>query len=78
MLRDDFSIFNYAKQNNMVIVTFDEDFRDLQVVYDYPPKIIWLRMGNTLTLNIMHKLTEKKREILALGDNPDLGVLEIY
>lgn len=38
----DISIWNYARQNNFTIVTFDEDFNELSNLKGYPPKIIWL------------------------------------
>ena len=74
----DLEIFSYAKKNNLLIVTHDEDFIELQLVYGYPPKIIWLRAGNTSTQNIMLKLEEKKDEILSLFNNPEIGLIEIY
>ena len=42
-------IWDYAKENDYCIVTFDSDFYDLSLVKGSPPKIIWLRMGNTST-----------------------------
>ncbi len=45
----DIQIFNFAKNNNYAIVTFDADFCDLSVLKGYPPKIIWLKIGNTTT-----------------------------
>jgi len=62
----------------MVIVTHDEDFYELQLVRGFPPKIIWLRMGNTSTLNILNKLIERRDVLLSFEENRDLGILEIY
>jgi predicted nuclease of predicted toxin-antitoxin system len=45
----DIEIWQYAKQNNFTIVTFDADFFDLSNFKGHPPKIIWLRFGNTKT-----------------------------
>jgi predicted nuclease of predicted toxin-antitoxin system len=45
----DFIIWQFAKANKYVILTFDEDFVELQNLYGYPPKIIWLRTGNVNT-----------------------------
>jgi predicted nuclease of predicted toxin-antitoxin system len=65
-LKSDLAIFNYAKQHNFIIVTFDEDFYELQLIRGFPPKIVWLRTGNTSTLNIQRKLMDKKQDILSL------------
>ncbi|WP_373867800.1 DUF5615 family PIN-like protein [Mucilaginibacter phyllosphaerae] len=34
------------------MLTFDEDFPDLQNIYFYQPKIIWLRTGNVATAEV--------------------------
>jgi len=45
----DIQIWKFAKENNYTIVTFDADFFDLANLKGHPPKIIWLRFGNTKT-----------------------------
>lgn len=35
-----FQYFNYAKRQELVIVTHDEDFYELQSLLGFPPKII--------------------------------------
>lgn len=59
----DVEIWNYAKRNDFVIVTFDADFYDLAVIKGIPPKVIWLRMGNATTLNISHSLIKNQQMI---------------
>ena len=45
----DVEIWEFAKENEFSIVTFDADFFDLSNLKGHPPKIIWLRFGNTKT-----------------------------
>ncbi len=45
---NDKNIWQYAKDNDFAIVTFDADFIDFANLYGHPPKIIWLRTGNYL------------------------------
>ncbi|MBF2708691.1 DUF5615 family PIN-like protein [Flavobacterium soyangense] len=45
----DIEIWKFAKENEYTIVTFDGDFYDLSNFKGFPPKIIWLRFGNTKT-----------------------------
>lgn len=45
----DIEIWKFAKENNFTIVTFDGDFYDLSNLKGFPPKVIWLRFGNTKT-----------------------------
>lgn len=47
--RNDIQIWNFAKENNFCIVTFDYDFIDLSVLNGSPPKMIIIKTGNTKT-----------------------------
>ncbi|MBS1518962.1 MAG: DUF5615 family PIN-like protein [Bacteroidetes bacterium] len=73
--KNDFDIWKYAKDNNFTIVTFDGDFYEWMVLKGFPPKIIWLRMGNKTTDNIIN---DKFSDILDFHKNEDLGIIEIY
>jgi len=52
----DFEIFEYAKNNNFAVVTFDSDFVDLNAMYGTPPKIVYLNTGNLTTNNVSELL----------------------
>jgi predicted nuclease of predicted toxin-antitoxin system len=43
---NDTQIWQYAKQNDLVIVTKDADFSDRLMVDSSPPKVVHLRFGN--------------------------------
>ena len=45
----DRSIWEFAKKSNFTIVTQDSDFNDFNLLYGFPPKIIWIRTGNLRT-----------------------------
>lgn len=78
--KSDFSIWEYAKQNDYVIVTFDADFADISYVRGTPPKIIWLRVGNKTTKSIAEILIENKNlimEFIQSKDLVDVACLEI-
>ena len=74
----DFMIWQFAKSNNYVILTFDEDFSEIQNIYNYPPKIIWLRTGNVSTTMIAALLKSLQKEIEKFLDDDNLGIYEIY
>lgn len=42
----DQTIWNYAKSHNMVIVSKDQDFRQMVITRGSPPQLIWVRLGN--------------------------------
>ena len=72
----DIEIFNFAKRNNYAIVTFDSDFCNLSVLKSNPPKIIWLRTGNTTTKNLIN-LIRGKQEMIKLFLSEPYDCLEI-
>lgn len=74
----DLRIWEYAKSNHFVIVTYDEDFYELQTLKGFPPKIIWLRFGNLSTNEIADRLIALQAKIIQFIENSDVGILEVY
>lgn len=72
----DTEIFDFAKKNQFSIVTFDSDFYDLGTIRGFPPKIIWVRIGNTTTKNLENLLRDKS-DLIKLFLREDYGCLEI-
>ncbi|MBF2056456.1 MAG: DUF5615 family PIN-like protein [Cyanobacterium sp. T60_A2020_053] len=56
-------VWDYAKDNNLMIVSKDSDMHDLSLVFGSPPKVIWLRLGNCSTLQVENLL---RREFEAI------------
>ncbi len=73
----DIQIWEYAKSNNFSIVTFDADFIDLSNLKGFPPKIIWLRIGNTSTKNIAARIRAEQRSIVEFLSNSESAFLAI-
>jgi predicted nuclease of predicted toxin-antitoxin system len=71
-------IWQFAKKNSYTILTFDEDFFELQNLYSYPPKIIWLRTGNVATREIAALLNATESDIIHFLSNDALGIYELY
>ncbi|MBI3478866.1 MAG: DUF5615 family PIN-like protein [Nitrosomonadales bacterium] len=44
---DDLSIWDYAAEHSFLLVSKDTDFYERSLVFGAPPKIIWLRIGNS-------------------------------
>ncbi|MFN8360395.1 MAG: DUF5615 family PIN-like protein [Candidatus Kapaibacterium sp.] len=74
----DKEIWDYALQNDMIIVTNDEDFLNFSLNYSFPPKVILLRLGNQTTQNIADVLVHHKTSIISLNDTDSIGILEIF
>ena len=74
---DDGMIWQYARTNNYVIVTFDAYFQERNVVAGHPLKVIWLKCQNTSTKNLIQVLTSYIDEIKDFYGNPEITCLEI-
>ncbi len=75
--KTDIEIWEYARKEDYIIVTFDSDFFDFSLTKGQPPKLIWIRSGNTTTNNIDRLLTEKADQISIFASDPIIGCLEI-
>jgi predicted nuclease of predicted toxin-antitoxin system len=42
-------VWDYARDNDFMIVSKDADMHDLSLVFGNPPKVVWLRLGNCST-----------------------------
>lgn len=77
-LRTGNEIWKLAQEEDYVILTFVEDFSDWQLIRENPPKVIWLRMGNTPTKELARILKVNAVKINHFGSDPDSIILEIY
>jgi predicted nuclease of predicted toxin-antitoxin system len=53
---DDQVVWEYAKENELIIVSKDVDMHDRSFIFGYPPKVIWVRLGNCTTTDVEHLL----------------------
>jgi predicted nuclease of predicted toxin-antitoxin system len=74
----DIEIWQYAYDNECMIVTKDADFSDFGLVKGFPPKIIWIRRGNCSTREIEAILREYYSAITALSEDHETGILTIF
>lgn len=74
----DSKIWEFVKQQSGAIVTKDADFFHLLNRYGHPPKVIWIRRGNTTTQHLIQLLEDKYSTIQQFLANPNLGLLELY
>ncbi len=59
----DRAIWQHARDLGLIIVSKDEDFQRLSVLYGAPPKVIWIRLGNCATADIARLLSDRRSEI---------------
>jgi predicted nuclease of predicted toxin-antitoxin system len=79
----DTAIWEYARDNDLVIVSKDSDFNDLAILRGAPPKVVWLQVGNCSTSEVETLLRSHSAPIqafmadaesLVLGISPDRSI----
>ncbi len=71
----DQEIWEYAKNNGFIIVSKDEDFHHLSLVYGPPPKVIWICLGNCSTSDIESSLRRYYEDIHEFANQPHAAFL---
>jgi predicted nuclease of predicted toxin-antitoxin system len=73
---EDKDIWNYALENEYIIITKDADFVDLLEMKGFPPKVVLLKTGNNNSRALIELLTNAKQILEDLERN-NYGLLEI-
>nr|VFJ60579.1 MAG: Predicted nuclease, contains PIN domain, potential toxin-antitoxin system component [Candidatus Kentron sp. FM] len=73
----DSAIWQFALENNFVIVTKDADFEEMSLIRGSPPKMIWIRLGNVTNQTILSALIENWIQIQALLQQDTVDCIEI-
>ena len=66
---DDFSIWAYAREHGLVIVSKDSDFRQMSFTYGHPAKVLWIRRGNCATSEIESILRTNFSDLIEFHDD---------
>ena len=66
------------EKNNYVIVTHDSDFNDLNALFGFPPKIIWIRTGNIRPKELADLILQYEPEIAKFISEDIYGCFEIF
>lgn len=45
----DDAVWQYARENGLVLLSKDSDFQQRALLHGHPPKVVWLRVGNCTT-----------------------------
>lgn len=71
----DANIWKYAADEDYIIVSKDNDFRQRSFLFGSPPKIIWLSVGNGGTKIIKELLLKNVALIYKFTQEPTEGLL---
>ena len=59
--RPDHQIWVHARDQGLSIVTKDADYGDLVTMWGFPPRVVWIRLGNCTTAAIEQLLRKSTR-----------------
>ena len=57
---DDPDVWKYAHDNGFIIVSKDADMHDRSLLFGYPPKVVWIRLGNCSTRQVSELIRREK------------------
>ncbi|MBC6422728.1 MAG: DUF5615 family PIN-like protein [Hormoscilla sp. SP5CHS1] len=74
----DSEIWEFARLHDFCIVTQDVDFAERSRLYGSPPKVLWLRCGNTSINQVEAIIRSGSEAIRELLNNSILDCLELF
>ncbi len=72
---DDESVWRFALERGLAIVTKDSDFQERSQIADSAPRVVWIRRGNCSTRDVALLLRNHASRIEALERDPDARFL---
>lgn len=73
----DDAVWEAAKAGGSVIVSKDEDFHQRSFLYGWPPKVIWVRLGNCSTATILRRIRQRSADIEAFARDSEASFLAL-
>ena len=74
----DITIWEFAREEDLSIVTLDADFHEYSLLRGGPPLIIWLKCGNQPRGVIFEKLMKSQDVIEQAYKDTDIWCIELY
>jgi len=66
---DDPLVWEYAKDNNLILISKDADMHQRSFMFGPPPKVIWVRLGNCSTSDVEELLRNNCEAIRAFHED---------
>ena len=66
---DDPVVWKYAEDNSLIICSKDSDMHQRSFLLGYPPKVVWVRLGNCSTSDVAQLLRKHFTAIEAFADD---------
>lgn len=75
---DDLAIWRYAGANGFALFSKDQDFANRVALKGPPPKVVWLRIGNSTWREVLAMIRKHEAAILRFLDDPESVCLELH
>lgn len=63
----DTAVWKLAASEGFVIVSKDNDFHQRSFALGFPPKVVWLRLGNCSTSSVLDLLRERHADVVSFA-----------
>jgi predicted nuclease of predicted toxin-antitoxin system len=74
---DDTAVWEFARANGYAIVSKDDDFKQRSFLMGCPPKVVWLRLGNCTTREVLEVLRRHARDLVAFDSDPTAAFMAL-
>lgn len=74
---DDAVVWEYARDNELMIVSKDSDMHQRSFVFGHPPKVVWVRLGNCSTGDIEKLLRRNFAAIKSFYEDAQASFLSL-
>jgi predicted nuclease of predicted toxin-antitoxin system len=71
------AVWSYAASNGFTIVSKDSDFQQRATLLGFPPKVIWLRLGNCPTSDVIDLIRKHLKDVESFLNDPYASFLAL-
>jgi hypothetical protein len=71
----DQEVWNFARDHGFTIISKDSDFHQMSLLRGFPPKVIFLKIGNCSTDLILSLIRKHERDFQEFHDDENLSLL---
>jgi predicted nuclease of predicted toxin-antitoxin system len=72
---EDSVVWEYATQQKFMILSKDADFHQRSFVLGFPPKVVWIRLGNCTTAEVEQLIRKNFDSIKAFAEDEEAAFL---
>jgi predicted nuclease of predicted toxin-antitoxin system len=70
-------VWQYAKDNRLIIVSKDSDLHQRSFMFGHPPKLVWIRLGNCSTADVARLLRRRFAAITIFYEDSEAAFLAL-